>query len=336
MLGVGLIGLGYWGPKVLRNLRDHPGVEVRSLHDANRAAAERNARGSEVVTSDLADVLGDPEIAAVVIATPSSTHAVLVEEALACGKHVLVEKPLARTLSEADALVHAASRAGRVLMVGHTYLFNPAIQRLRGSIVAGEIGAVTYLTSTRTNLGPIRADVSAVFDLASHDVAIIAHLFGEFPSRVSATGGSWITPGIYDAAFASLMFPDGRIARVEVSWLHPRKERRIVIVGKSGMMTFDDLNADRPIEVFDKSVAMNPAVHGTEFPTAVRVGDINAPFVPMKEPLAAEIEAFVGAIRGESSFLSGAAFGRDVVAVLEAIEHSINREGAAVEVQYAE
>ncbi len=335
MVGISIIGLGYWGPKLVRNLRDHPEVDLRMLYDLDQAAARRVASTGETVAASLDEVLDDPATDAVVIATPSSTHAALVEAALANGKHVLVEKPLSRTLKEADGLVTAADRSGLILMVGHTYLFNSAIQQVRDAVVSGQLGSPQYLTSVRTNLGPIRTDVGAAFDLASHDVAISAYLFSGFPTRVSATGGSWVSKGVHDAVFASLFFADNRMAHIQASWLHPRKERRLVVVGDGGMLVFDDLDADRPVEFFDKCVVLDPAVEGGDARTAppsFRVGDIHAPFISVREPLSQEIAAFVAAVEHGAPVVSDARFGRNVVAVLESINRSIANGGVAVEV----
>lgn len=335
MVGISIIGLGYWGPKLVRNLRGHPEVEVRMLYDVDRDAARRIASAEEFVASSLDDVLNDSRTDGVVIATPSSTHAGLIEAALKRGKHVFVEKPLSRTLEEADNLVNVASKSGRVLMVGHTYLFNSAIQHVRDAIDDGQLGPLQYLTSVRTNLGPIRTDVGAAFDLASHDVAICAYLFGCFPTRVSATGGSWINRGVHDAVFISLFFADDRIAHIQASWLHPRKERRVVVVGASGMLVFNDLDADRPVEFFDKGVTLEGTTISGDVgaaPPSFRVGDIHAPFIQAHEPLSQEVAAFVAAVAHGAPFVSDARFGRNIIAVLESANRSISEGGSTVEV----
>lgn len=336
MVGISVIGLGYWGPKLLRNLRDHPSVDVRMLYDRDHAAAKRVAVTQETVAASLDDVLGDPGTDAVIIATPPSTHATLVEAALANGKHVLVEKPLCRTLAEAEALVEASDRSGRVLMVGHTYLFNPAILHLRDAILSGKIGQLQYIDAVRTNLGPIRTDVGAAFDLASHDVAISAYLLREFPTRVSATGGSWISKEVHDAVFVSLSFTNNRMANIHASWLHPRKERKVVVVGEAGMAVFDDLDTQQPISYFEKGF-MHDVTVGSEgslmAPPSFRVGDIQSPLIPAHEPLSVEVQAFVAAIEHGVACVSDARFGRNVVAVLEAVNHSIVDGGTSVEVQ---
>ena len=336
MIGISLVGVGYWGPKLARNLRSNSSVDIRFLFDVDRSAAERLAVGPELVASEFDEVLSDSETDAIVIATPPSTHFELVMAALDHGKHVMVEKPLTRTLREADELVAAVERTGLVLMVGHTYLFNDPVRHLREVVASGRLGPVHYLTSVRTNLGPIRTDVGAAFDLASHDVAISAFLFDAFPTTVSATGGSWVTQGVHDSVVGSLFFPGNRIAHLQASWLHPRKERRIVVVGDLGMLMFDDLDEHRPIEFFEKGVASTDTGRPSDTsPPSFRVGDIHAPFITTREPLAQELDAFVSAVQGVRPFVSGVRFGRDVVAVLEAMERSMAADGSPSEVHYA-
>jgi predicted dehydrogenase len=290
------------------------------------------------MTTVAADVFADPSLDAVIVATPTSTHYDLTLAALQAGKHVLCEKPLASTVAQCDELIAAADEASRVLFVGHTFIFNPAVRRMREFVTTGTIGRLLYCHAARTGLGPIRQDVNALWDLAPHDLAILFHLFGREPVLVSATGQSFLRKGIEDVVFAQLGFDDGAIAGVHVSWLDPYKVRRVTAVGVERMVVFDDVAVDEKLKVFDKGAsyeAMSESARGTEFGeyrALIRDGDIHIPKVPAQEPLKEQVAAFVRCCEtGERPETDGSA-GRQVVAALEAATESLRAGGAPVEV----
>src|SRR3954452_14788015 len=237
MLRIAVIGAGHWGPNLIRNFHNHQASDVVWVvdRDESRLALTRSRYPEIRVTPDAGLVLADPEVDAVVIATPTTTHYALAAAALRAGKHVLVEKPIATRLAEAEELCELAQAGKRVLMVGHVFLFNAAIRRVKEYLDQGKLGQIFYIPMVRTNLGPIRMDVNAAWDLAAHDVSIANYWLEALPSSVAAHGGSWINAGIEDAVFAHLWYPDGIMVNLHVSWLSPRKVRDITIVGEKGM-----------------------------------------------------------------------------------------------------
>ncbi|HEX9945106.1 MAG TPA: Gfo/Idh/MocA family oxidoreductase [Thermoanaerobaculia bacterium] len=333
MLRIAVLGAGHWGPNLIRNFHNHQASDVAWVvdRDESRLALTRSRYPEIEVTTDAARVLADSTVDAVVIATPTATHYALAKAALQAGKHVLVEKPIATRLAEAEELCELAERDGRVLMVGHVFLFNSAIRRVKELLGQGKIGQIHYLTMVRTNLGPIRMDVNAAWDLAAHDVAIVNYWLDAVPTHAAAHGGSWINPGIEDAVFANLWYGDGVMAHLHVSWLNPRKVRDITIVGEKGMLTFDDMNLSEPLRLYDKTVTdqRSPGFIDTfaSFRTSIREGDILIPKVPTNEPLRAECDHFLECIANGTRPVSGGRSGADAVRVLAAIERSMGDGG---------
>jgi predicted dehydrogenase len=291
------------------------------------------ARFPDVQVAEQADgVLANRDIDAVVVATPTSTHYALVKAALQAGKHVLVEKPITTESAQARELTELAAKVGRVLMVGHIFLFNVAVQRVRAYIESGELGRIYYVSMVRTNLGPIRMDVNASWDLVSHDVSIVNYWLGAEPETASAVGGTWINQGIEDVIFATLRYPGGILANVHASWLNPRKARDITVAGDKRMLTFDDMNQLEPIRIYDKQVTdktTRPAFIDSyaSFRASVRDGDITIPKVASGEPLTAECQHFLECVREGKQPIVGGREGGAVVRVLEAIDRSIRKGG---------
>ncbi len=254
----------------------------------------------------------DASVDAVVIATPTNTHYALAKAALLAGKHVLVEKPITTDVAQGEELCALAEKSGRVLLVGHVFLYNVAIQRAKKYLADGELGHLYYLSLVRTNLGPIRGDVNAAWDLAAHDVSIANYWLDAIPQAVSAVGGCWINKGVDDAVFATLRYPEGVLANLHTSWLHPRKVREIAAIGDRKMMTFDDMNPQEPLRLYDRQVTedLTPSVVDSfaSFRAGIREGDVVIPRVKTGEPLKAECEEFLGCIAKSQSPLSG---GRD-------------------------
>ena len=333
MLRIAVLGAGHWGPNLIRNFHTHQASEVAWVADRDPARlALTRSRYPEVRTAtDPAVPLADPEVDAVIVATPTVTHYELAKAALEAGKHVLVEKPIATRAAEADELCALAERQGRVLMVGHVFLFNTGIQRVKQYLDQDRLGRVFYLSMVRTNLGPIRMDVNAAWDLAAHDISIANYWLEALPTAVAAHGGCWINEGVEDAVFATLWYPRGVLAHLQVSWLSPRKVRDITIVGEEGMLTFDDMNLSEPVRIYDKRVTeeRKPGFIDTfaSFRTSIREGDILIPRVALGEPLKAECDHFVECIATGRAPLSDGRSGAAAVRVLAAMERSIAHGG---------
>jgi predicted dehydrogenase len=334
VIGIAVVGAGHWGPNLIRNFHSHDRSEVRVVCEADATRlAQVSARFPDVaVTTDFEEALRHPGVDAVVIATPTGTHSALAGAALAAGRHVLVEKPLAARAEEGRVLCEAAEAAGLVLMVGHVFLYNAAVRQVRRYLEGGELGRLYYLSMTRTNLGPIRMDVDAAWDLAAHDVSIANWWLGGPPRWASARGGSWINAGIEDAVFATLGYPDDVLVHLQVSWLNPRKTRDITVVGERRMLTFDDMNLSEPIRIYDKGVTDEVTSPGfvdtfASFRASVREGDITIPKVVMGEPLKTECDHFLDCVEHNKAPLTGGRDGLAVVDTLEAIERSVAAGG---------
>jgi len=266
----------------------------------------------------------------VVIATPTITHYPLAKAALEAGKHVLVEKPITTSAREGDELGELASRRGLVLMAGHVFIYNTAVQRVRTYIEGGHLGQLYYISMTRTNLGPIRHDVNAAWDLASHDISMVNYWLQATPTSASASGKSWINSGIEDAVFAILRYPGEVLVQLHCSWLHPRKSREVVVVGDRRMLVFDDLNLTEPIRIYESMVTDDRTEFVDSFASyrmAVREGDIVIPRIDAVEPLKAECDHFLECIEHGLPPLTGAAEAVAVVRSLEAIERSLQNGG---------
>lgn len=335
MIQIAQLGCGYWGPNLLRNFAAHPDCRVRWVAEESaerRNYVERSFSGVET-TSQWERAVSDPEVDAVVIATPAATHAHLVRVALEMGKHVFVEKPLAMSRREAEELGRLSESAGRVLMVGHTFLYNPAVRYLKQLMDDGQFGAVFYLYSSRLNLGKVRADVNAWWNLAPHDVSILLYLMdGQLPTTVSATGMDYIQPGVEDVVFASLTWRNRVTAQVHVSWLDPGKVRRLTLVGSRKMAVYDDVSDDK-ICLLDRGVDRIPKLgegmdydHQDAYQIRHRTGDIHLPHIDFQEPLKLEAAHFLECVRTGQTPLTGPDHARDVVSVLEAGHRSL-REG---------
>jgi predicted dehydrogenase len=320
---VGVVGLGYWGPNLARNFAAIEGCEVAWLCDASRDARERLAGAfpSARSTGDVGEVLADPRLHAVVLATPVPTHAELATAALAAGKHCFVEKPLATTVADAQLVVEAAERAGRTLMVGHLLEYHPAVTRLKELVDGGELGELYYVYGNRVNLGKLRAEENALWSLGAHDVSVVLHLIGEEPVECSAHGESYVRGGVQDVVFCYLRFPSGKVSHLHLSWLDPHKERRITVVGSKRMATFDDMQIEGKLTVYDKGFDEDASSWG-EYIT--RAGESFSPRIANAEPLRLECEHFVDCIRSGRPPRSDGHSGLRVVSVLEQLQRSLD------------
>jgi predicted dehydrogenase len=321
---VAVVGLGYWGPNLARNFAALPGSELRWLCDADPEALQRAGaalRGTRTTTA-LDEVLADPELDAVAIATPVPTHADLAVRVLEAGKHCFVEKPLALASADAERVVETARAAGRVLMVGHLLEYHPGVRKLKEIADSGDLGAIHYIYSNRLNLGKLREDENALWSLGAHDVSVVLHLAGgEEPYACEARGESYMREGIEDVVFCFLRFPSGLSAHLHLSWLDPHKERRFTVVGARRMATFDDMDLERKVTVYDKGFDERVGSYG-EYIT--RSGDIWSPQIPAVEPLRLECEHFVACVRDGAVPLSDGESGLRVVRVLEALQQSLD------------
>jgi predicted dehydrogenase len=337
LLRFGQIGYGYWGPLMLRNLARQENAEVVLLADLSEkrlADAERNHPGL-ATTNDTAQVLNDPTIDAVYIATPLGTHFDLARQALSSGKHVLVEKPLTGASAEARELIALATEKELVLMVGHTFEYSPEVEYLRQLYMSGELGRTYYINSSRLNLGIFRRDADVIWDLAPHDLSMINYIMGMKPMAVSARGASCVHDGLLDVAYIDLKYPDNIIAHVHVSWLNPNKERRFTIVGDRRMVCYDDTAGNEKIKVYDRGVD-RPDYASTfgEFQLSYRYGEIVIPFVQGSEPLAVECQHFAEAIRSGKAPRSNGEVGLTVVRTLEAAHDSITQGGVYIDTDF--
>ena len=330
-LGIGVIGCGHWGPNHVRVFSELEQSHVVACADSNPARLERiRQRFPEVrATNDYRTVYDDSQIGAVVIATPTGTHARLATEALKAGKHVLVEKPMCATEADSVALCELADRSNLVLMVGHVFLFNSGINKLREIIAAGELGAIHYLDAVRTNLGPVRGDVNALFDLGTHDISIFDYLLDATPIAVSAQGSCISQPGIEDVCFATLYYPGATMAHLHVSWLNPRKVRTLTVVGSRKMAYWDDISPEDTLRLYDKGLDEPPYYDSFgEFQYILRSADVHRPAVRRSEPLLEQARAFVRWVLDGTPCGPTASDGLAVVRVLEAATQSMQNGGA--------
>jgi predicted dehydrogenase len=333
---VALIGFGYWGPHYARVLDELPGVELTVVcdRDADRLARARERYPGVATCRDVDDVLGRADVDGVVIATPASTHQKLVQAALQSGRHVLVEKPMALDVAGCDALCSLAKRVGRTVMVGYTFLYNAGVRKMKDCMSSDAFGQVYYLHATRTNLGPIRQDVDAMWDLAPHDVAIFNYLLDQQPQWASAVGTSMLRTSRDDIVFATLGYPNDILGNIHVSWADPNKVREVVAVGSRRRVVFNDLNDVERVRFFERGVSAGDAVAGSygEFKLLVRDGDIVSPRIEPSEPLKNQCIDFIQAITSGGEPLADGRFASGVVRALAAIEASMRCRGAAIAV----
>lgn len=328
---IGVVGLGYWGPNLVRNIIDCTRAELAWLCDMNPDALVAAARRHPEVrrTTDVAEMLKDPELDAVVVATPISTHFALASAALAAGKHVWVEKPLASSSTEALNLVERAERSGVVLLPGHTFLYSPPVVKIKELIDSGELGEIYFISMSRVNLGLHQPDASVVWDLAPHDFSILRFWLDDMPSEVSAMTRSCVLPDTPDVAFINMRFAGDLVANLELSWLSPSKLRRTTLIGSSKMIMYDDTSKE-PVRIFDSGASLRDPESFGEYRLTYRSGDIVSPQIDATEPLALEVADFCRAILDGEPPRSSPAIGLDVVRSIEAVEQSLAAGGSPV------
>jgi predicted dehydrogenase len=324
----GIVGLGYWGPNIARNLADSERAELTWLcdrrEDVLQAAARRHPQAA--TTTSFEEMLAAPDLDAVAIVTPVATHFDLAMAALEAGKHVLVEKPLAASSDQAKQLLRRAGEDGLVLMPGHTFLYSPPVVKIKELLDTGELGDIYFISLSRVNLGLHQPDVSVVWDLAPHDLSILSFWLGQVPVEISAMTRSCVLPDTPDVAFVNMRYDSGTIAHLELSWLSPVKLRRTSIVGSEKMVVYDDTSTE-PIRIFDAGAELPPPETFGEFRLSYRTGDIVSPKVQATEPLALEIEDFCAAIVEGVEPRSSAQLGYELVCTIEAIERALESGG---------
>ncbi len=327
---IGVVGLGYWGPNVVRNMS-----RVADLAWCCDLSAENRDRYAPQYpqarfTADFDDLLNDPSLDAIAVASSVPTHHPLGLRALAAGKHVFIEKPLAASVADARELVAAAEAADRRLMVGHLLLFHPALAKVHELIDSGGLGEIYYLYGNRVNLGQVRADENALWSLGAHDVAVLLDLVGERPVEAQARGECYVRPNVEDVVFGYLKFPSGAVAHLHLSWLDPHKTRKLTVVGSQKMVVFDYMETDRKVTIYDKSASRAPSTDSYGEYVSVRFGDISIPRIPNDEPLRLECQEFVDAIEGGRDPRCSGREGLAVVEVLEAMQASLDAGGQPV------
>jgi len=332
-LVVALVGYGYWGPNLLRNYMELPDVEMKWVceRDARRLGKAKSRYPSVTATDDYSDVLNDPDVDAVVIATPISTHFELAMAAVKAGKHTFVEKPMTASVLEGRALVAAAEAHHVTLMVGHTFEFSAPVVAIKELIASGELGDIYYISSSRINLGLHQKDVSVIWDLAPHDFSILFDWLGEEPEHVSAVGRGCVKQDIPDVAFVTLRFPSGAVAEVQLSWLSPVKLRRTLVVGSKKMLVYDDTESVEKVKVFDHGVNLTEPGSFGEFQLSYRTGDIVSPHLDPCEPLYVEAQHFIHSIRTSTRPKTDGISGLRVVRALERAEDSMRFHAGVVQ-----
>jgi len=326
-----VVGLGYWGPNLIRNLNEIEEAELRWICDLDQSRIDTFGRRYPAVscTRDFADLLADPELEAIAVATPVSTHYPLALAALEAGKHVFIEKPLASSVAQAEELAAVAADRGLTLMPGHTFLYSPPVNMIRDLIAGGELGEIYFISMSRVNLGLHQSDVSVAWDLGPHDFSILRYWLEETPSHLSAMSRSCIVPTIPDIAFINLEYGQGAIAHVELSWLAPSKLRRTTVVGSRKMVVYDDVS-NEPVRVFDSGVMLDDPQSFGEFQLSYRTGEIISPPISPVEPLQIEMADFCASVRTGRLPRSSAPLGVEVVRMIEAVDASLNSSGTRV------
>lgn len=341
MIVLGQVGLGYWGPNLLRNFQNLPGAQVKAVCDLDTAALARVQERYPTLacTTDYGELLTDPEIGAIIVSSSATTHYRLARAALEAGKHVFVEKPIALHVADAEALICQADERGLVLMVGHLLLYHPAVVRLKELIDAGQLGEIYYLYTERLNLGKVRQDENAMWSLAPHDISVVLYLLGALPAAVSAQGQAYLRPGIQDTVFLTLRFAPassstagngGCLAHSHVSWLDPHKVRRLTVVGSRQMAVFDDVEPSEKLRIYDKGVDRMPEYDTYGDAITLRFGDIYAPHLEMQEPLRLECQHFVDCVAKGQPCRSDGRNGLAVLRVLDALQQSLDKEGTLI------
>jgi predicted dehydrogenase len=331
---VGVVGCGYWGPNLIRNFRSLPDCQLKLMCDVNEARLKhlRQLYPEVEGETDFNHMLNGAGLDAVVIATAVKYHHAMAKASLLAGKHTFIEKPMASSAEECQELLEIARQKGLVLMIGHTFLYSPAVRKIKEIVDKGDIGEIRYISARRLNLGLFQKDINVAWDLAPHDISIILHIMEELPVTVNCRGSAHITPGIEDVTTMCLSFRKQRTAIVHSSWLDPRKIREMTIVGSKRMIVYDDVAPLEKIRIFDARVERPPHYDTfAEFHYAYHYGDMYAPYIKQEEPLKTECQHFLDCIRDSRSPLTNGERGLELIRILEASSHSLKQGGGPVE-----
>src|SRR5262245_9854850 len=334
---VGVVGCGYWGPNLVRNFRSIPGCELKAMCDIStqRLAHLNNLYPEIEGTTDFDHCLNGIGLDAVVIATAVKLHFPMARASLLAGKHTFIEKPMARSSAECEELIDIAQRKGLVLMTGHTFLYSPAVKKIKQIVDSDDIGEIRYISARRLNLGLYQKDINVTWDLAPHDISIIQHILGEQPITVNCRGSAHVTPGIEDVTTLCLTFRRQRTAIIHSSWLDPRKVREMTIVGSKRMIVYDDVAPLEKIRIFDARVERPPHYDTfAEFHYAYHYGDMYVPYIKQEEPLKIECQHFLDCIQNGTAPVSGGEQGLELVQILEASSESLKRNGGPVNLPF--
>ena len=328
----GVVGCGYWGPNLIRNLRLSPDCDLKLICDTDERRLDHMRRlHPDVATTTRFDDLLNDDVEAVAIATPVRLHHEMAKACLKAGKHVFVEKPMTRTEVEAEELVALAERQKLTLMVGHTFLFSPAVRRMKEIIDSGDIGDIRYISARRLNLGLCQKDINVVWDLAPHDISIILHLLDDLPTNISCRGSSHVTRGIEDVTIMYLGFQNDRCAIIQNSWLDPKKVRQMTVVGSHRMIMYDDSEPLEKLKIFDTRIESPPHYDTfAEFAYSYHYGDAYIPHIKQDEPLKLECQHFLECIRDNAPPVTGGRHGLKVIRILQAADESLRQVGAAI------
>jgi len=335
MLTFGVVGCGYWGPNLIRNLSTLPDCEVKWVCDARpeRLAHMQQLYPQVKTTNNFSDVVDDPDVDAVIVAVPVRFHYEMAKRALDAGKHTFIEKPMARSSAECLRLIETAERQQLTIMVGHTFVYSTPVRKIKEIVDSGQLGEIQYVSSRRLNLGLFQKDINVAWDLAPHDISILLHILGEAPVSVNCQGKSHLAKGIEDVTDIAMQFASGAFASVQSSWLHPSKVRETVVVGTKMMLVYDDLEPNEKIKIYDKRVEVPPYYDTfAEFQYSYYYGDVHSPFLKLTEPLKIECEHFRDCILTGVGPESGGVEGLRVVQILEAASASLAGNGAMVKI----
>jgi predicted dehydrogenase len=333
LFNVGVVGCGYWGPNLIRNFNALPDCKVKQVCDADpkRLAHMKELHPAVQTTQDINDLLADPEIRAIAVATPVHFHYEIARKCLEAGKHTFVEKPMASCVAECTHLVELAEQRKLILMVGHTFLYSSPVRRIKEIVDSGELGNLLYISSRRLNLGLFQRDINVAWDLAPHDISIVLYILNAAPVSVSCQGKAHITEGIEDVTNLTLNFSNGVFAMIQSSWLDPSKVRETTFVGTKKMLVYNDIEPTEKIKIYDKRVEAPPYYDTfAEFQYSYHYGDMYAPYIKQVEPLRVECQHFIECIREDKKPVSNGRNGLDVVTVLEAANQSLRNNGATV------
>ncbi len=338
VLNVGVVGCGYWGPNLIRNFRSLSDCRMRTICDASedRLRHLKTLYPEVEAETKFENLLNDTTLDAIVIATPVRHHFPMAKSSLLAGKHTFIEKPLAASVAQCEELVALAKKQGLILMVGHTFLYSPAVRKMKEIVDKGDIGEIRYISARRLNLGLFQKDINVAWDLAPHDISIILHIMNETPLRVNCQGTAHVTPGIEDVTSMSLSFTREKSAIIQSSWLDPKKIREMTIVGSERMIVYDDVAAQEKIKIFDVRVERPPHYDTfAEFHYAYHYGDMYSPYIKQDEPLKTECQHFLDCIRTGKTPITDGKRGLEIVRILEASSQSLKLHGAPIELQGA-